>query len=418
MSKNTKPPEIANHPKLWHIILIAFIAIAFTAFWLGGYEIINNLIWGNTFVQANRWVFPVLAIFFSLIVGLAQKYLSAPNVINGGAMDAFKGNPGSDEEKKIPFVGTLITSFASLLSGASVGPEGSLGTLVGQISKFTRKKLKLSDSEALGFDSAAMASAYNGIIGSPLFTAVLATELRSGSSSPLSFLTWNLLAGAIGFIFFVTLGLPEFAKYIPFTPIESLEPTYIFWSVAMGLIGTLIAIFTMVLFKKAQEINTKIFGTKVVARALAVGVIVGIVGYFFPEVMFAGETQIFPMLQNPAAYGVALLIFFGLLKIVLLAISFKGGFLGGPTFPILFACTMIGLALSLIFPTIPISIFVLGIEAATITLVLNAPLTAILLVGIVGTADSNTVVLLVLSSVTAMFLGEALKKRSVLRLKK
>jgi len=66
--------------------------------------------------------------------------------------------------------------------------------------------------------------------------------------------------------------------------------------------------------------------------------------------MFSGENQIEAIIANAAHYGVAMLLLFGILKILLLALSVKSGFLGGPIFPILFSCTMIALALNLVFP--------------------------------------------------------------------
>jgi H+/Cl- antiporter ClcA len=126
--------------------------------------------------------------------------------------------------------------------------------------------------------------------------------------------------------------------------------------------------------------------------------------------MFAGETQVFPMVDSPASYGVLALLGLGILKLLLLALAVKSGFLGGPTFPILFACTMFGLALGLLFPGVPISIFVLCLEVATITVAIRAPLTAILLVAVVGTADPNEIALLVLSSVVALFVGQAVQR--------
>ena len=46
-------------------------------------------------------------------------------------------------------------------------------------------------------------------------------------------------------------------------------------------------------------------------------------------------------------------------KLLLLALSFKSGYIGGPLFPIIFSSTQIGLALNLVFPGVPVSIFVL-----------------------------------------------------------
>jgi H+/Cl- antiporter ClcA len=127
--------------------------------------------------------------------------------------------------------------------------------------------------------------------------------------------------------------------------------------------------------------------------------------------LFSGEGQIRGILADPARFGVGMLLFMAILKILLLALSFKSGYLGGPIFPVIFSSTLVGLALNLLFPGIPVSIFVLCIEVAAIALALGAPLTAILLVVVVGTADQNMIVLLVISAVTAMLLGAAAKER-------
>ena len=71
---------------------------------------------------------------------------------------------------------------------------------------------------------------------------------------------------------------------------------------------------------------------------------------------------------------------------------------------------MVAMALSLIFPAIPVSILVLCIESAAVALLLNAPLTAILLVAVIGTADPYMIALMCLSTATAMFVGLGVKR--------
>lgn len=401
-----EPVAHTTPAKLWHVIFIAVVAIVFTALWLAVYGVLSGALWPANYITARRWTIPVGVLVFSLIVGLAQKYLRAPTVIHGGVVNAFKGGENPDYTT---FPGALVSAYASLLSGASVGPEAPLGVLVQDIAEWIREKLKLARESALGFRIAALASAYNGIIGSALFTGVLATEIGVGGSNALAFLVWNLLAGVIGFTFFTVLNLHVFAKYIPFTPIGQLTLPHFGVAIALGVLGALVAIFVSLAFRVFGTVIERIFGGRVVWRALAAGVVIAIAGFFVPAVMFAGETQIFPMVDNPASYGVLALLGLGILKLLLLALSFKSGFLGGPTFPILFACTMFGLALSLLFPGVPVSLFVLCIEAAAITLALRAPLTAILLVAVVGTADPNEIALLVLSSVVALIVGGAVQ---------
>jgi H+/Cl- antiporter ClcA len=397
------------YPKIWMVILLAVVAIAFTALWLGAYGWLNNAIWKNSFVTSNKWTIPVGVLFFSLLVGLAQKYLCAPTVIHGGAMASMKGG-GHDKTDYTTFPGALLTSFCSLLSGASVGPEGALGALVQDITAWTGEKLKVTEESKLGLSLAALASAYNGIIGSPLFTGVLATEFQIGGKElGLAFLAWNLLAGVIGYFFFTLLGLPVFAQSIPFTPISTLTLQYALYAIILGLVGALLTLCIAASFQVFGRVMGR-FGERVVLRTMVAAVVIAIVVYFFPELMFDGYAQIKPIIQNPAQYGVLLLLLFALLKILLLGLSFKSGYLGGPTFPTLFSCTMVAMALSLFFPAIPVSILVLCIEAAAVSLLLNAPLAAILLVAVVGTADPYLIALLSLSTVTAMFVGFEVKR--------
>lgn len=393
--------------KLWQIIGVALVAIIFTALFLGVLGVLTGAIWPSNFATTQRWTIPVGVLFFSLVVGLAQKYLRAPTVIHGGVVEAFKGGSVADYTT---FPGALLSAFASLLSGASVGPEAPVGILVGDITAWIRGKFSISRETAHGFDVAALASAYNGIIGSPLFTGVFATELGGGGVNALQFLAWNLLAGVIGYLFFTLLNLSVFAKYIAFAPINQITVPYVLWAIVLGIVGALVATFVALSFRVFGALTERIFQQRVVVRALAAGVIIAIVVLFVPEVMFAGEKQIFPMIDNPASYGFWALLGLGILKLLMLALSFKSGYLGGPTFPILFSCTMFGLALSLLFPGVPVSLFVLCIETATLTLALGAPLTAILLVVVIGTADPNEVALLVLSSIVALIVGGGLKR--------
>jgi H+/Cl- antiporter ClcA len=394
-------------PRFYMVILFALVSIVFTAVWLGIYNLLNKAIWSNTFVTSHTWTIIVGVLFFSLLVGLAQKYLRAPTVIHGGAEESMKGGKEPDYTT---FPGALLSSYFSLLSGASVGPEGSLSFLVQDIAAWMGEKLKVAKEHRLGLMMATMASAYNGIIGSPLFTSVLATEFQVGGKElGFAFLAWNLLAGVVGYFFFTLLGIPVFAHYIPFTPISTLTLPYALYAILLGLVGTVLTLFIAVCFQVSGRVMGR-FGNRVVLRTFVAGVVIAIVVYFFPQVMFAGETQIFPMIKNPAQFGVLMLLLFALLKIMLLALSFKGGYLGGPTFPILFSCTMVAMALSLIFPAVPVSILVLCIESAAVALLLNAPLTAILLVAVVGTADPYLISLMCLSTATAMFMGLGVKR--------
>jgi H+/Cl- antiporter ClcA len=125
------------------IICIALIAIAFTAGFMALYAFLTKAIWfENDFVLSNRWTIPVGVLFLSLLVGLCQKYLHAPTVINGGFVENMK------EQKLVTnyriFPGAFLSSIITLISGASVGPEGTLNILVPQISARIRDKFRIA----------------------------------------------------------------------------------------------------------------------------------------------------------------------------------------------------------------------------------------------------------------------------------
>jgi H+/Cl- antiporter ClcA len=393
-------------PKIPLIIIIALISVAFALVWFATVRFLNTAFWKSDFVIANRWMIPVGVLFFSLLVGLCGKYLRAPNVINGGFEVVLKG--GKLDYKTFP--GTLLTSFFSLLSGAAVGPEAPLTFLVVEVAEFIGDKIKLAKETRLGFIMAALAAAFNGLFGNPLFTAVLVTEMQ-GATGSVRFLAWNLVAGAIGYMCFSLIGFPAFASSLPMTPVTVLTLTYALLAIGLGAIGSLVAIFIGISFKGIGTIMDKVFKDRFMVRIMAAGAIIAVIVYFVPEVMFSGESEIHTIAANPAAYGVLVLLGFAILKVLLLALSSKAGYLGGPIFPTIFSAIMVALALNLLFPSVPVGLLVTCIMVAAITLGLGAPFAAILLTITFVTSTTQELGYIALAAATALIIGAAFKER-------
>ena len=397
-------------PRIWMVVLIAFVSIFFTIAWLVAWQVLDGAIWESEVVEGNRWLVPALVILFSLLVGLCIKHLDAETAIGGGLAESMRSAPEKGEWRRFP--GSLLSSFLSLLSGASLGPEGALASLIRGMSSWFQEKLRLGSQGSLGYSIAALSSAYNGIIGQPLFTAVFATELGPDKKDALASIAWNLLAGVIGFLVFSSLGFASFMGSIPLPAMEGKGLEYVAYAILMGVLGALIAFYlgsTSMLFGKLMDP----FRDKAVFRILAAGAVIAAVAYFLPELMFSGEEQIHEIMDDPARYGAGALLLMGLLKMALLSLSLKSGYLGGPIFPVLFGCTLIGLALNLAFPGVPVILTILCLEAASISLALGAPLSSILLVTLVSSAGQITpylVALIVLATATSMLLGVPLRK--------
>jgi H+/Cl- antiporter ClcA len=221
---------------------------------------------------------------------------------------------------------------------------------------------------------------------------------------------WNLLAGVIGFAFYEALGLTAFAGAVAFAPVTHLEFVYFVWAVVLGVLGAMMAIYTGACMQLFGGLIPRLFGEHVILRSFAAAVVIGLTGMAVPELLFSGESQVHALVTNPAQYGLAALLLLALVKPLLLGLSFKSGYLGGPIFPVMFACTMLGLALALVFPGVPLSILVLCIEGPAVGLALGAPLTAIVLVLIGGNSSPDTMALIVLSTAVGVLVGGTLKR--------
>ena len=68
-------------------------------------------------------------------------------------------------------------------------------------------------------------------------------------------------------------------------------------------------------------------------------------------------------------------------KLALLSVGFKSGFLGGPTFPLIFASMSVALALNIVFPGVPVAILVAGIMTGAVYVLFRTPLMVVLLTG-------------------------------------
>jgi H+/Cl- antiporter ClcA len=419
ISSASEPAEKAASGKvtsaaLWQTILIALVVGLFAVVWLAAYFQLNNSIWENDFVTANRWTIPVGAIFFSLLVGLVGKYMHAPNLIEGrGATEALAAGDSSGYKT---FWGALLSSFFSLLSGASVGPEGPIGFLAVDISEWLALRLKLAKEAFLPAGLAGLSSAYNGVVGNPVFAAVFASEM-SGGKGGLALLVADLAAGSVGFLLFTLLKVPPFAGFLAVPHISSIEPIWVAWAIALGMLGSLLAAYIAIAFRVAGKLMG-VFKDRNILRALVAGSIIGMVCYFIPELMFSGESSIHTIIASASTYGVLTLLLFAVLKPPLLALSLKGGYLGGPIFPSLFAAVMLGLVVNQLVPSLPLEICLTCVEVGVITLVLKAPLTSILLVTVVAGGEASLDGLIVVASVTAVIMGQGIQALMARRGKK
>ncbi len=382
-----------------HVIVVALLGGFALLGWFAFYNWLNKKLWDNSFVSAHHWMFPVICLPLSLVVGLLVKYFKAPSNLDGSILDSLTGDISRLQWKNLPV--TVVQSLVSLFSGAVLGPEGAIGQISSKLAAFYCDAFRIPTADRPKLVFTSVASAYNGLLESPVFTAVLGTEVSPDKTAWLATLPATLIGGAIGYAIFLLVGSSGFANFLHLPPVQHYVALDIVYVVLLAFVGIVLAVLTGAFMQAAIRLFAR-FQERVVTRALLAGVIFSVVGYFAPLVMFSGESQSKTLIDNAASYGVALLLLIAVVKLALLAVGFKSGFLGGPTFPLIFASTSVALALNIAFPGIPITILVAGIMAAAVYVLFRTPLMVVLLTAFMLNATPDLTALIILSVATAM----------------
>ena len=390
-----------------HVIVVSLIGGFGVLLWFVLYEWLNRLIWDGSYVTDHAWMFPVICLPFSLLVGLLVKYAKAPSNLDGSILDSLTGDVSHLKWEDLP--ATVATSLASLFSGAVLGPEGAIGNIASKISALYCDLFRIPADRRPKLVFASVASGYNGLLENPVFAAVLGTEVAETKKQGLSTLPASLIGGGVGYAVFLLLHETGFVNFLHLPAVQSYTIWDAFLMIPLALLGLALAILTGAFMK----VSAGFFGRlkeRVVLRALVAGAIFSLVGVFAPVVMFSGETQVKTVIDGAAGYGIALLLVMAVGKLALLSVGFKSGFLGGPTFPLIFASTSVALALNIAFPGVPVAILVAGIMTGAVYVLFRTPLMVVLLTGFMLDAGPTMVALIVLAIATVMIVTPPLQK--------
>ena len=164
------------HPYV-HVVVVAVIGAVAVLAWLVVFETVNKLLWENDFVTANPWMFPVICLPFSLARRAARQVPPRPH--EPGRVDARQPRAATSRRSTggaLP-VDDRHAAWASLFSGAVLGPEGGIGGIASKIAAMYNEKVGIPVEHRQQLVFSTLASAYNGLIANPLFTGVLGTEL-------------------------------------------------------------------------------------------------------------------------------------------------------------------------------------------------------------------------------------------------
>ena len=176
--------------------------------------------------------------------------------------------------------------------------------------------------------------------------------------------TFVMLSGT----FFETLY--QFPEYSP-------RLVDIIYAAPLGFIGGIVGLLFMLSLKRLQQLF-QVMKQHVVLRGLIGGLGMGIIGALLPLTLFSGEEQTAELITEAAEIGVVMLIVLALVKLFATSLLLATGWKGGYIFPILFASVALGLAVSLLFPGIPVAVAVAATMSGALVASLKAPLFAAL----------------------------------------
>jgi H+/Cl- antiporter ClcA len=340
-------------------------------------------IWG-------AWTLAAVPTLGGIIVGLMRWRTQD---FGPGLSSLIAVSQGKEAKKPLRPVTKMIAAAVSLGSGASLGPEGpsveigtNFGVLLSDILQVSQERQRL----LLGAGAAAgLAAGFN----APIAGVFFALEVVMGSTYFATSAVSVVLLSAVVAALIAQIGLgsqPAFA--LPAYQVRSyLElPLYL----GLGLGASLISVtYTESIRLAKAGFAGNLSGLKLLGKIpqsiqpILGGVIIGAVGWRYPQILGIGYGTVEAMLQDED-FSLNLLLILLVLKLLMTAVSSGSGFVGGLFAPAMFLGASFGSAyakfLAVVIPGIgehiaaPPAYAMIGM-AAVLAGSVRAPLTAILL---------------------------------------
>jgi CIC family chloride channel protein len=308
-----------------------------------------------------------IVIAFPLIGMLLQSLMIilSPNTAKRkGVIDVIKAV--STRGGYIPFKTTLFHAIApaiSIGSGGTVGPEGPAAQIGGGIASKLGQLFDLSDQRKRMFTAAGAGAAISAVFNTPLggiffaLEIVLLNDFHTATFSAL--ILASVTASVISRIFLGDNPAFQFTD----ANIGAYENFYLF--IILGLLAGLLSLLFIRYSSAINQLFKKHLKTKYPQWILmsVVGLMVGVVGFFYHEIFGIGYETINKLLNDQIVWQLALILL--VFKFLLVPLILSSGGFGGVFAPSLF----IGAAFGYLFAIILQEFFGLDVNTTTYVLV-------------------------------------------------
>ncbi len=302
-------------------------------------------------------------------------------------------------------VGKFITSALAIGSGQSLGPEdpslqigAGLASALGQRLRLSREKLRLIAPVGA---AAGLAAAFNSPITAVLF--VIEEVIGRWTAGILGAVVLSAISAAVVERWF--LGDEPLFR----APAYHLEhPGELGAYAVLGVIGGFASLAFVKYIGYLRPRLRRLPPWTQYFQPAAAGLLIGLIGIKFPQVMGAGYNYIDQAMHEQYTWQILLIL--GALKIVATGLSFSSGTPGGLFAPVLFMGAMIGgavgMAERMFFPhlLIPVGAYALVGMGTLFAGILRAPMTSVFMILEVS-GNYSMIVPVILSNAIAYFIS-------------
>lgn len=334
------------------LIIAAVVIGALDALAFKGFEYVvnhgTNYIWNELFnSDQTRWVVIPLAVGLSLLFSLLVKLVRQKRMV-APELNPLDNQPaGRVTLKQIAIV--TVVGAASLLAGASLGPEASLVAITAGLGIWMAYSVKLPNAASLLMLASigGLLVAFFGSIIPALIPLVLLYRKQR-----LTFLTGLVCllsaASAYGVLKLMDHNVTGYGNL----PINANFKAVDFAiALGLGLVVSLLGWSLKALVKNYAELAQKLYSSSHAGvAALIFGLVLGILYYIGGEtIQFSGSVGTTQLIQHAGQYTVGALIVIVVAKLLATAWSLAVGYRGGLVFPSVYLGVAVALVAASLF---------------------------------------------------------------------